>query len=73
MLRVVALSIVALTFAFAACGNPCNELADLTCEAAGEQSLDCDQIRKKAEEATDEDKRACEIGLKLVKDLDRSK
>lgn len=64
---IAALSLVVLS----GCGNPCEELADLSCTTSGEDSAECKTIREKAGKASSEDKRACDSALELVKSLER--
>lgn len=62
-----ALALVTIT----GCGNPCEDLAEITCKTAGEGTEECKNIREKAGKASSEDKRACESALELVKSLER--
>jgi hypothetical protein len=71
-LRSTAVALLALaSLAAAGCGNPCDELADLTCQAGGEGSQECLSVRDKAAKASSEDKEACGQALTLVGNLER--
>lgn len=53
------------------CGNPCEELAEITCQAGGEGSQECQNVRNKAAKASAEDKDACGQALELIGSLER--
>lgn len=72
LLRSSAVTLLALaSLAASGCGNPCEELADLTCQAGGEGSQECLTVRDKAAKASAEDKEACGQALTLVGNLER--
>ena len=63
------LSLLALT----ACTGPCEELAEISCENAGDSSEACSWITERAGQATNHDKRACKVALELVAELEKAK
>ncbi len=54
------------------CASHCDELADVTCTAVGEQAAECQQVRTKAESASSHDQRSCEIVLEMTNKLSTS-
>jgi hypothetical protein len=48
------------------CSDECNELADLACEKAGEQSDECKKLRQRADSTSLDDKRICAKALAVV-------
>ncbi len=55
------------------CGSPCDDLANVACEAAGSESPECTKVREKAAKASSEDQRACEVALGLVESLEKAR
>ena len=53
------------------CASPCEKLAEVACETAGESSEECRALREGAKRASAEDKRACEVALELVESLEK--
>ena len=54
-----------------ACAHPCDTLADKACKTAGESSQECKQIRERADHPSPDDRRACEVALDLVGELEK--
>ena len=72
-MRTIALMIGAFLLVISAgCSNPCEEIAEVGCQFAGEQSEECAKVRKHAENPSAEDKRACRVVLELVDKLDEN-
>ncbi|MGM0577257.1 MAG: hypothetical protein ACQEXJ_16140 [Myxococcota bacterium] len=71
MTRFLAIATILSGVVLAACGGPCDDLADKTCAVASESSDECKAIRARAEEASAEDRRSCEVALELVESLEK--
>ncbi|MEE2779851.1 MAG: hypothetical protein VYE15_04950 [Myxococcota bacterium] len=71
LLRVLSLFVALL--ALTACTGPCEELAEITCGNAGDESESCVWIEERASQATNHDKRACKVALELVANLEKAK
>ena len=54
-----------------ACGNPCEEIAELACQKGGEASPECKKTREHAASASADDKAACETVLSLVQSVNK--
>ena len=70
------LTTVFVLLAFAAlsgCGGPCDELADIGCENAGEESPSCLRLRERSEKVSRADRRACSVALSLVEALEKAR
>lgn len=63
------ISILALALALAlgvgGCGNPCESLAERTCEKVGEDAPLCKEARKRAETAGSTERATCERALRI--------
>ena len=57
---------LALTVPAAGCSDDCTRLADAVCTRVGEESAECKQIRERAGNASQDDKRACGKALKVT-------
>jgi len=69
-----ALGAVAFLFVAAtttACGNPCEEIAEIACQKGGEASPECKKTREHAANASSDDKAACETVLSLVQSVNK--
>lgn len=53
--------------AWVSCTPPCDELAEKTCLEQGAGSPVCVEIRKRASEATDEERRYCREALSILR------
>jgi hypothetical protein len=53
----------------AACSDDCTRLADAVCERVGEASKECKDIRERADNASQDDKRACGKALAITHQL----
>ncbi|MCC6625106.1 MAG: hypothetical protein IT385_27920 [Deltaproteobacteria bacterium] len=51
------------------CSDECGELADLVCDKMGEQDPGCQQLRKKVDQTSNDDKRACAKLLTVASDF----
>lgn len=71
MRRLVTAIAALLALSWASCANPCEELAEVACQAAGEQSAECTKAREKAEKASSRDREQCNVAVRLVKSLER--
>ncbi len=60
-----------LSIGMVGCGDPCSDLADLTCRTVGVSSPDCAKARSFAKSAPPEERRVCTQALELVKTLKR--
>ncbi len=54
------------------CSNPCRDLANFVCKRAGAQDDDCVRLRKRADQAGPDDRKACEQALEVVKSLSKT-
>lgn len=68
-LLLTAVAVLLLAPALTACSDACEELADLACQRAGENSDECKRIRETAARPSVDDKRACTLGLKVWTDF----
>ena len=66
-LTMIATSVLTIS----ACGNPCVEIAEVTCATAGADSDECARIEKLAAHASADDRRACEVAVNLVESLEK--
>ena len=66
-----ALAVLALATApqLAGCSDDCTRLADAVCERVGENSNECKLIRERADNASQDDKRACGKALAITHQL----
>lgn len=52
-----------------ACSEPCDMLAERTCEREGESSRSCFEVRKQVTRANDSDQRFCRETLRILDKL----
>lgn len=55
------------------CDGPCDELVEVGCENAGQESPACERLRDRAERVSPDDKRACKVALSLVENLEKAR
>ncbi len=68
----IRLALVASATTLVGCSNPCEQLSDVACEAAGESSVECKNVRERADKASSADKRSCRVALELVESLSKA-
>lgn len=57
--------------ALAGCGSPCAELAERTCQRAGEADPACQQLRSVAQRPSEQDLQACRAGHAFLDEMER--
>ena len=62
---------IGLSLGLLGCSGPCDRLAESACEHAGEDSEHCAWIQERASRASPEDRRACQVALDLVTELEK--
>jgi hypothetical protein len=55
------------------CAKPCDELAELGCERAGDDSEHCAKLREQASKAGTEEQRSCRRAVLLVDTLGKNR
>ncbi len=55
----------------AGCESPCDQIAGIACEVAGEASEECTRLRDKAGRASADDKEACTVALEVYESLEK--
>lgn len=61
--------VLMLIMSLAACSDPCDSVAKLTCKAAGRTSMECMEMRDFAREANSQDQEVCKHVLETAKQL----
>lgn len=54
-----------LALALPGCGNPCDALAEATCESVGEDAPRCQEARKRADGAGNAERAVCRKALEI--------
>jgi len=55
------------------CGNPCEELAQMTCQELGADSATCKKAMEKAKNADSREKANCDTATKLVESMKKQR
>lgn len=69
MVRVSWAAPVLVIAAVAGCSSPCGRLADRACEREGEKSRACQDVRRSASRAGDEEQGYCRTALAVISAL----
>jgi len=70
-MRFATLLLVMALASTAACSNPCDDFAALTCQTVGADSAECARARSYAKHAPSEEQKICAQALELAKTLKR--
>lgn len=65
--------LLATLFFSVGCAGPCDDLVEVGCENAGQESPSCKRLRERAERVSPDDKRACSVALELVENLEKAR
>ena len=67
----IAVLAVALLAVLMGCTSPCADLAERTCQRAGETDPVCLRLRTVAQQPTDQDLQACRAGQAFIYEMER--
>lgn len=71
IIRALLIALLPILMLSAGCDSSCDELAQITCQEAGQDSEECKNATERASQASAPEKEGCDTALDLVKSLEK--